>query len=79
MPLGFYYSPPDMHHPDFRDTSKPASENWHGEPQPPEWPGYLQFLQLQLTVLLTRNSPAALIWFDDRMTRKNMMVCAWWK
>src|ERR1700750_2786486 len=23
MRLGFYYSPPDMHHPDFRDTSKP--------------------------------------------------------
>src|SRR5438552_2429895 len=31
MPLGFYYSPPDMHHPGFRDTTKPASENWHGE------------------------------------------------
>jgi alpha-L-fucosidase len=64
MPLGFYYSPPDMHHPDFRDTSKPASENWHGEPQRPEWPGYLQYLQLQLTELLTRYGPAALIWFD---------------
>ena len=30
MPLGFYYSPPDMHHPCYRDTSKPASENWQG-------------------------------------------------
>jgi alpha-L-fucosidase len=64
MPLGFYYSPPDMHHPDFRDTSKPVSENWHGEPQRPEWPVYLQYLQLQLTELLTRYGPAALIWFD---------------
>jgi len=27
MPLGFYYSPPDMHHPAFRDTSKLAKEN----------------------------------------------------
>ena len=26
MRLGFYYSPPDMHHPDFRDTSRPVSE-----------------------------------------------------
>lgn len=64
MRLGFYYSPPDMHHPDFRDTSKPASENWHGEPQRPEWPLYLDYMQLQLTELLTRYGPAALIWFD---------------
>lgn len=26
MPLGFYYSPPDMHHPAFRDTPKLAKE-----------------------------------------------------
>jgi alpha-L-fucosidase len=37
MPLGFYYSPPDMHHAAFRDTSKPASTNWHGEPGRPKW------------------------------------------
>lgn len=36
VPLGIYYSPPDMHHPGFRDTSKPASENWHGQPERPE-------------------------------------------
>ncbi len=64
MPLGFYYSPPDMHHPDFRDTSKPASENWNGEPQRPEWPGYLQYMQLQLTELLSHYGPVAIIWFD---------------
>jgi len=64
MPLGFYYSPPDMHHPDFRDTSKLASENWNGEPWRPEWPGYLQYMQLQLTELLTRYGPVAIIWFD---------------
>jgi alpha-L-fucosidase len=64
MPLGFYYSPPDMHHPDFRDTSKPASENWQGEPQRPEWPIYLQYMQLQLTELLTRYGPVVIVWFD---------------
>src|ERR1700756_1788467 len=64
MRLGFYYSPPDMHHPDFRDTSKPASTNWYGEPERPEWPSYLQYMQLQLAELLTRYGPAALIWFD---------------
>ncbi|WP_158750599.1 alpha-L-fucosidase [Acidobacterium sp. S8] len=64
MPLGFYYSPPDMHHPDFRDTTKLARDNWNGEPQRPEWPGYLRYMQLQLTELLTRYGPAAIIWFD---------------
>jgi len=64
MPLGFYYSPPDMHHPAFRDTSKLAAENWNGEPWRPEWPLYLDYMQLQLTELLTRYGPVALIWFD---------------
>jgi alpha-L-fucosidase len=64
MPLGLYYSPPDMHHPAFRDTSKLAAENWNGEPERPEWPLYLDYMQLQLTELLTRYGPVALIWFD---------------
>ncbi|MBS1804818.1 MAG: alpha-L-fucosidase [Acidobacteria bacterium] len=64
MPIGFYYSPPDMHHPGFRDTSKPASENWHGQPERPEWQSYLAYMQQQLRELLTHYGPVALIWFD---------------
>ncbi len=64
MPLGFYYSPPDMHHPGFRDTTKLAKENWHGEPQRPEWSSYLDYMQLQLAELLTRYGPVAIVWFD---------------
>jgi len=64
MPLGFYYSPPDMHHPAYRDTSKLASANWRGEPMRPEWPLYLDYMQLQLSELLTKYGPVALIWFD---------------
>jgi alpha-L-fucosidase len=70
MPLGFYYSPPDMHHPGFRDTSKLAKDNWNGEPQRPEWPEYLEYMQLQLRELLTRYGPAALIWFDGLNDQK---------
>lgn len=64
MPIGFYYSPPDMHHPGFRDTTRPASEGWHGQPERPEWQSYLAYMQLQLRELLTRYGPVALIWFD---------------
>jgi len=64
MPIGFYYSPPDMNHPAFRDTSKLASENWNGEPTRAEWPLYLDYMELQLRELLTRYGDVALIWFD---------------
>lgn len=64
MPLGFYYSPPDMHHPDYRDTSKPVSTNWNGEPTRPVWPIYLHYMELQLRELLTRYGEVALVWFD---------------
>jgi alpha-L-fucosidase len=64
MPLGFYYSPPDMHHPGFRDTTKLAKENWHGEPQRPEWSSYLEYMQQQLAELLTHYGPVAIVWFD---------------
>ncbi len=64
MPLGFYYSPPDMHHPGFRDMSRPSTENWHGEPTRPEWFLYLDYMEAQLRELLTRYGDVALIWFD---------------
>jgi alpha-L-fucosidase len=41
MPLGLYYSPPDMSHPGYRDASRPARENWLGQPERPEWKEYL--------------------------------------
>ncbi len=64
MPLGYYYSPPDMHHPGYRDTSKPVSETWHGQPARPEWPLYLDYLGLQVRELLCLYGPALVIWFD---------------
>jgi alpha-L-fucosidase len=64
MPLGFYYSPPDMNHPGYRDTSRPSSRNWHGEPARPEWPLYLDYMELQLRELTTRYGEVAVLWFD---------------
>ncbi len=64
MPLGFYYSPPDMNHPGYRDTSKPSSQGWHGEPQRPEWASYLDYMDNQLRELLTKYGDVVIIWFD---------------
>ncbi len=65
FPLGFYYSPPDLNHPGFRDTSKPAAANYRGEPERAEWPLYLDYMELQLHELLTRYGRVAEVWFDS--------------
>ena len=64
MPLGFYYSPPDMHHPGYRDTSKLASTNWNGAPDRGAWPSYLDYMDHQLRELLTRYGDVFVVWFD---------------
>ena len=50
MPLGFYYSPPDMNHPGYRDTSKLSATNYRGQPERPEWPLYLDYIDRKSVV-----------------------------
>ncbi len=64
MRLGFYYSPPDMNHPGYRNTNKPIASNWLGEPKRKEWAGYLDYMESQLRKLLSDYGPVSLIWFD---------------
>ncbi len=64
MALGFYYSPPDMNHPGYRDTSKLSWTNYRGEPQRVEWPVYLEYMGLQVHELMTRYGRVAEVWFD---------------
>ena len=64
MPLGFYYSPPDMHHPGYRDTSQPAVTNWLGEPERPEWADYLDYMESHIQTLLTDYGEVCILWFD---------------
>jgi alpha-L-fucosidase len=64
MPLGFYYSPPDMHHPGYRDTSKPVTKNWTGEPKRKEWGEYLDYMESHIRKLLTDYGEVAILWFD---------------
>lgn len=64
MALGYYYSPPDMHNPNYRDTSKLAKENWHGEPERPEWPMYLHYMALQVRELIWHYGQPVEIFFD---------------
>jgi alpha-L-fucosidase len=64
MRLGFYYSPPDMHHPGYRDTRRLATANWLGEPRRAEWGGYLDTMESHLRKLLTGYGEVSILWFD---------------
>jgi alpha-L-fucosidase len=64
MRLGFYYSPPDMNHPGYRDTSKPIRKNWLGEPGRPSWSSYLDYMESHIRALLTDYGDVCMIWFD---------------
>ena len=64
MRLGFYYSPPDMKHPGYRDTRKPAIKNWLGEPRRKEWGEYLDTMETHLRKLLSDYGHVSVLWFD---------------
>lgn len=64
MRLGFYYSPPDMHHPGYRDINKPVTKNWLGEPRRKEWADYLNYMESHIRKLLTDYGNVSVLWFD---------------
>jgi alpha-L-fucosidase len=60
--LFFYYSQLDWHHPDFWPRGKTGRST--GRPESGEWTRYLDFMDAQLTELLTNYGPLGGIWFD---------------
>ncbi len=64
MRLGFYYSPPDMNHPGYRNQKKMATKNWLGEPKRKEWQSYLDYMESHIRKLLTDYGDVSVIWFD---------------
>jgi alpha-L-fucosidase len=70
MRLGFYYSPPDMHHPGYRDTTKPVRSNWLGEPKRKEWSGYLDYMEGHIRKLLTDYGEVSILWFDGLVNQR---------
>ncbi len=70
MRLGFYYSPPDMHHPGYRDTARPIPTNWLGEPKRPQWESYLDYMESHLRKLLSDYGEVSVLWFDGLVNHR---------
>ena len=55
MSLGFYYSPPDRHHPKYRE---------HPEDDPRAYALYVEYYRKQLVELCTKYGAVDILWFD---------------
>ncbi|MCG6923159.1 MAG: alpha-L-fucosidase [Acidobacteria bacterium] len=62
LKLFFYYSQLDWHHPDYFPRGRTGQ--WSGRPEAGEWDRYLDYMDAQLTELLTGYGPLGGIWFD---------------
>ena len=60
--LFFYYSQLDWHHPDYWPRGRTGRST--GRPESGDWNRYLDFMDAQLTELLTNYGPIGGIWFD---------------
>ncbi len=67
LKIGFYYSLPDWHHPDyppFTDADRPYRFGSYPKATPEQWARYQIYLRGQLTELLTDYGPIDILWFD---------------
>ena len=62
LKLFFYHSHLDWHHPDYYPRGRTGREA--GRPDSGEWYRYLDYMDAQLTELLTNYGPVGGIWFD---------------
>lgn len=62
--FGAYFSAPDITQPGYRDPSRPLPENLLGEPDRPEWAGFLDVMEAQVTELCTGYGDLFSLWWD---------------
>jgi alpha-L-fucosidase len=70
--VGVYYSLSDWHHPDypaFEESDKPYAYERYRRPSPEAWARYLEYVQAQVTELLTRYGRIDILWFDGHWER----------
>lgn len=68
--LFFYYSQLDWHHPDYFPRGRTGND-YTGRPEKGDWDAYLQYMNAQLTELLTNYGEVGGIWFDGMWDKKD--------
>ena len=68
--LFFYHSQLDWHHPDYFPRGNTGG-NWTGRPENGDWYKYLDYMDAQLTELLTNYGEVTGIWFDGMWDKKD--------
>ena len=68
--LFFYHSQLDWHHPDYFPRGN-TGNGYTGRPENGDWYKYLDYMDSQLTELLTGYGPIAGIWFDGMWDKKD--------
>jgi len=68
--LFFYHSQLDWHHPDYFPRGN-TGNGYTGRPENGDWYKYLDYIDAQLTELLTGYGPIAGIWFDGMWDKKD--------
>jgi alpha-L-fucosidase len=68
--LFFYHSQLDWHHPDYFPRGRTGVE-YTGRPEKGQWNSYLDYMDSQLTELLTNYGDVAGIWFDGMWDKKD--------
>jgi alpha-L-fucosidase len=68
--LFFYHSQLDWHHPDYFPRGGTGG-SWTGRPEQGNWNAYLDYMDAQLTELLTGYGEIAGIWFDGMWDKKD--------
>jgi alpha-L-fucosidase len=62
--FGTYFSAPDFHDPGYRDLARPLPECFLGQPERPEWAGFLDRMETQVRELCTRYGELSSWWWD---------------
>jgi alpha-L-fucosidase len=68
--LFFYHSQLDWHHPDYYPRGRTGAD-WTGRPEEGDWNKYLDYMDAQLTELLTNYGDIGGIWFDGMWDKKD--------
>lgn len=68
--LFFYHSQLDWHHPDYYPRGR-TGQGFTGREESGNWNAYLEYMNAQLTELLTEYGPIGGIWFDGMWDKKD--------